>query len=317
MTSLPNHLQRWNGNNRTGEKMKTYTPIKEGKVREVYDLGDCMMIEATDRISAFDVILGSVIPDKGRVLTKMSEFWFDLTKDLVPNHMITTDNDEMPEFFRDEYHRGRTMKCRKLEMLPVECVVRGYLSGSGWAGYCESGTVSGIRLPEGLRESDKLPEPIFTPTTKAALGLHDEPVSFLKCVEILEKLYPGKGSVYGVEIRDLSIELYKKCSEYALNRGIIIADTKFEFGLDENGKVILGDEMITPDSSRLWPLDTYVPGGPEYSFDKQYVRDWLKANPDSGYVLPEDVIEKTAEKYKEAYKLLTGKDFETLEVQHG
>ena len=297
--------------------MKTYTPIKEGKVREVYDLGDCMMIEATDRISAFDVILGSVIPDKGRVLTKMSEFWFDLTKDLVPNHMITTDNDEMPEFFRDEYHRGRTMKCRKLEMLPVECVVRGYLSGSGWAGYCESGTVSGIRLPEGLRESDKLPEPIFTPTTKAALGLHDEPVSFLKCVEILEKLYPGKGSVYGVEIRDLSIELYKKCSEYALNRGIIIADTKFEFGLDENGKVILGDEMITPDSSRLWPLDTYVPGGPEYSFDKQYVRDWLKANPDSGYVLPEDVIEKTAEKYKEAYKLLTGKDFETLEVQHG
>ncbi len=297
--------------------MKTYTPIKEGKVREVYDLGDCMMIEATDRISAFDVILGSVIPDKGRVLTKMSEFWFDLTKDLVPNHMITTDNDDMPEFFRDEYHRGRTMKCRKLEMLPVECVVRGYLSGSGWAGYCESGTVSGIRLPEGLRESDKLPEPIFTPTTKAALGLHDEPVSFLKCVEILEKLYPGKGSVYGVEIRDLSIELYKKCSEYALNRGIIIADTKFEFGLDENGKVILGDEMITPDSSRLWPLDTYVPGGPEYSFDKQYVRDWLKANPDSGYVLPEDVIEKTAEKYKEAYKLLTGKDFDTLEVQHG
>ncbi len=297
--------------------MKTYTPIKEGKVREVYDLGDCMMIEATDRISAFDVILGSVIPDKGRVLTKMSEFWFDLTKDLVPNHMITTDNDDMPEFFRDEYHRGRTMKCRKLEMLPVECVVRGYLSGSGWAGYCESGTVSGIRLPEGLRESDKLPEPIFTPTTKAALGLHDEPVSFLKCVEILEKLYPGKGSVYGVEIRDLSIELYKKCSEYALNRGIIIADTKFEFGLYENGKVILGDEMITPDSSRLWPLDTYVPGGPEYSFDKQYVRDWLKANPDSGYVLPEDVIEKTAEKYKEAYKLLTGKDFDTLEVQHG
>ncbi len=297
--------------------MKTYTPIKEGKVREVYDLGDCMMIEATDRISAFDVILGSVIPDKGRILTKMSEFWFDLTKDLVPNHMITTDNDDMPEFFRDEYHRGRTMKCRKLEMLPVECVVRGYLSGSGWAGYCESGTVSGIRLPEGLRESDKLPEPIFTPTTKAALGLHDEPVSFLKCVEILEKLYPGKGSVYGVEIRELSIELYKKCSEYALNRGIIIADTKFEFGLYENGKVILGDEMITPDSSRLWPLDTYVPGGPEYSFDKQYVRDWLKANPDSGYVLPEDVIEKTAEKYKEAYKLLTGKDFDTLEVQHG
>ena len=297
--------------------MKTYTPIKEGKVREVYDLGDCMMIEATDRISAFDVILGSVIPDKGRILTKMSEFWFDLTKDLVPNHMITTDNDEMPEFFRDDYHRGRTMKCRKLDMLPLECVVRGYLSGSGWASYCENGTVSGIRLPEGLRESEKLPEPIFTPTTKAALGLHDEQVSFLKCVEILEKLYPEKGSLYAAEIRELTLKLYEKCSEYALSRGIIIADTKFEFGLDEKGKVVLGDEMITPDSSRLWPLDTYAPGGPEFSFDKQYVRDWLKANPDSGYVLPEDVIEKTSEKYREAYKLLTGKDFDTAEACHG
>ena len=297
--------------------MKTYTPIKEGKVREVYDLGDCMMIEATDRISAFDVILGSVIPDKGRILTKMSEFWFDLTKDLVPNHMITTDNDEMPEFFRDEYHRGRTMKCRKLDMLPIECVVRGYLSGSGWASYCENGTVSGIRLPEGLRESEKLPEPIFTPITKAALGLHDEQVSFLKCVEILEKLYPEKGSLYAAEIRELTLKLYEKCSEYALSRGIIIADTKFEFGLDEKGKVVLGDEMITPDSSRLWPLDTYAPGGPEFSFDKQYVRDWLKENPDSGYVLPEDVIEKTSEKYREAYKLLTGKDFDTAEACHG
>ena len=297
--------------------MKTYTPIKEGKVREVYDLGDCMMIEATDRISAFDVILGSVIPDKGRILTKMSEFWFDLTKDLVPNHMITTDNDEMPEFFRDDYHRGRTMKCRKLDMLPIECVVRGYLSGSGWASYCENGTVSGIRLPEGLRESEKLPEPIFTPTTKAALGLHDEQVSFLKCVEILEKLYPEKGSLYAAEIRELTLKLYEKCSEYALSRGIIIADAKFEFGLDEKGKVVLGDEMITPDSSRLWPLDTYAPGGPEFSFDKQYVRDWLKANPDSGYVLPEDVIEKTSEKYREAYKLLTGKDFDTAEACHG
>lgn len=297
--------------------MKTYMPIKEGKVREVYDLGDCMMIEATDRISAFDVILGSVIPDKGRILTKMSEFWFDLTRDLVPNHMITTDNDEMPEFFRDDYHRGRTMKCRKLDMLPIECVVRGYLSGSGWASYCENGTISGIRLPEGLRESEKLPEPIFTPTTKAALGLHDEQVSFLKCVEILEKLYPEKGSLYATEIRELTLKLYEKCSEYALSRGIIIADTKFEFGLDEKGKVVLGDEMITPDSSRLWPLDTYAPGGPEFSFDKQYVRDWLKANPDSGYVLPEDVIEKTSEKYREAYKLLTGKDFDTAEACHG
>ena len=222
----------------------------------------------------------------------------------------------MPEFFRDEYHRGRTMKCRKLDMLPIECVVRGYLSGSGWASYCENGTISSIRLPEGLRESEKLPEPIFTPTTKAALGLHDEQVSFLKCVEILEKLYPEKGSLYAAEIRELTLKLYEKCSEYALSRGIIIADTKFEFGLDENGKVVLGDEMITPDSSRLWPLDTYAPGGPEFSFDKQYVRDWLKENPDSGYVLPEDVIEKTSEKYREAYKLLTGKDFDTAEACH-
>ena len=202
-------------------------------------------------------------------------------------------------------------------MLPIECVVRGYLSGSGWASYCENGTVSGIRLPEGLRESEKLPEPIFTPTTKAALGLHDEQVSFLKCVEILEKLYPEKGSLYAAEIRELTLKLYEKCSEYALSRGIIIADTKFEFGLDEKGKVVLGDEMITPDSSRLWPLDTYAPGGPEFSFDKQYVRDWLKENPDSGYVLPEDVIEKTSEKYREAYKLLTGKDFDTAEACHG
>ncbi|MBR6472785.1 MAG: phosphoribosylaminoimidazolesuccinocarboxamide synthase [Firmicutes bacterium] len=294
--------------------MKTYTPIKEGKVRSIYDLGDCMIMVATDRISAFDVILGSEIPDKGRILTKMSEFWFDLTKDLVPNHMITTDTEEMPEFFRDEYFKGRTIKCKKLQMLPIECVIRGYLSGSGWASYRETGRVSGVLLPEGLRESDKLPDPIFTPSTKAELGLHDEPVSFLQCVEILENLYPGKGSVYAAEIHDLTHALYDKCEEYALGRGIIIADTKFEFGLDEDGQVVLGDEMLTPDSSRFWSLDTYVPGGPEFSFDKQFVRDWLKANPGSGYVLPQEVIDKTAEKYKEAYRLLTGKDFDQAEV---
>ena len=294
--------------------METYTPIKEGKVRSVYDLGDCMIIVATDRISAFDVILGSEIPDKGRILTKMSEFWFGLTKDLVPNHMITTDTCEMPEFFRSDYFKGRTMKCKKLTMLPIECVVRGYLSGSGWTGYCSTGKVCGISLPDGLVQSGKLPEPLFTPTTKEDLGLHDEAVSFLQCVEILEKLYPGKGSVYASQIRDLTLALYEKCSEYALSRGIIIADTKFEFGLDEEGNVILGDEMLTPDSSRFWPLDGYVLGGPEASFDKQYVRDWLKANPDSNYVLPQEVIEKTAEKYKEAYRLLTGKDFDTAEV---
>ena len=256
--------------------METYTPIKEGKVRSVYDTGDCMIIVATDRISAFDVILGSEIPDKGRILNKMSEFWFGLTGDLIPNHMITTDNDEMPEFFRDEYYRGRTMKCRKLKMLPIESVVRGYLKGSGWKSYLETGKVSGVILPEGLTESEKLPEPIFTPTTKEELGLHDEPVSFLQCVGILEKLYPGKGAEYAAQIRDFTLALYEKCYGYALSRGIIIADTKFEFGLDEDGNVILGDEMLTPDSSRFWPLNEYVPGGPEASFDKQYVRDCSK-----------------------------------------
>lgn len=289
--------------------MKEYRPFKEGKVREVYDIGDRLIIVATDRISAFDNILQNKIRDKGAILTQMSRFWFDYTQDVVKNHMISVDVDDMPEFFRDEQFDGNSMMCKKLEMLPIECIVRGYITGSGWASYQKDGTVCGIRLPEGLVESDKLPEPIYTPSTKAELGDHDENISFERSVEVLEKLYPGRGEDYAAQIRDYTIALYKKCAEYALSKGIIIADTKFEFGLDENGEVVLGDEMLTPDSSRFWPLEGYKAGQGQPSFDKQYVRDWLKANPDSGYLLPDDVVKKTINKYMEAYELLTGVPF--------
>ncbi|MEE3379990.1 MAG: phosphoribosylaminoimidazolesuccinocarboxamide synthase, partial [Lachnospiraceae bacterium] len=204
---------------------------------------------------------------------------------------------------------GHVMKVKKLEMLPVECIVRGYITGSGWASYQENGTVCGIKLPEGLKESDKLPEPIYTPSTKADLGDHDENISFEQSIDHLEKYYPGKGKEYAEKLRDYTIALYKKCAEYALSRGIIIADTKFEFGLNEDGEIILGDEMLTPDSSRFWPKEGYEPGHGQPSFDKQFVRDWLKANPDSDYLLPQDVIDKTIAKYKEAYELLTGESF--------
>ena len=290
--------------------IQTFKPVKEGKVREVYDIGDSLIITATDRISAFDVILKNKVEKKGTILTKMSEFWFDFTKDILPNHMISTDVKDMPEFFQNERFDGNSMKCKKLEMLPVECIVRGYITGSGWARYCEKGTVCGIKLPEGLKESEKLPEPIYTPSTKAEIGDHDENVSFEQTVINLEKIYPGKGQEYAEKLRDYTIALYKKCAEYALSKGIIIADTKFEFGLDENGNVILGDEMLTPDSSRFWPLEGYEPGKGQPSYDKQFVRDWLKANPDSDYLLPEEVIKKTVDKYKEAYELLTGKEFQ-------
>ena len=290
--------------------IQTFKPVKEGKVREVYDIGDSLIITATDRISAFDVILKNKVEKKGTILTKMSEFWFDFTKDILPNHMISTDVKDMPEFFQNERFDGNSMKCKKLEMLPVECIVRGYITGSGWASYCENGTVCGIKLPEGLKESEKLPEPIYTPSTKAEIGDHDENVSFEQTVINLEKIYPGKGQEYAEKLRDYTIALYKKCAEYALSKGIIIADTKYEFGLDENGNVILGDEMLTPDSSRFWPLEGYEPGKGQPSYDKQFVRDWLKANPDSDYLLPEEVIKKTVDKYKEAYELLTGKEFQ-------
>lgn len=289
--------------------MKEYRPVKEGKVREIYDIGDSLIMTATDRISAFDVILKNKVTDKGAILTQMSRFWFDFTKDILPNHMISTDTADMPEFFRTERFDGNSMKCQKLNMLPVECIVRGYITGSGWASYQKDGTVCGISLPEGLKESEKLPEPIYTPSTKAEIGDHDENVSYERTVEILEKQFPGRGEEYAAKLRDYTIALYKKCADYAYGRGIIIADTKFEFGLDEDGDVILGDEMLTPDSSRFWPLEGYEPGKSQPSYDKQFVRDWLKANPDSDYLLPDEVIEKTVEKYKEAFALLTGKEF--------
>ena len=284
--------------------------LYEGKVREVYDNGNSIIMVATDRISAFDVILKNKIYNKGRVLNQMSKFWFDLTKDIIPNHMITTDVEKMPAFFHDEEFKGRSMMCKKLQMLPIECIVRGYITGSGWASYKENGTVCGIKLPEGLRESDKLPEPIYTPSTKAEIGDHDENISFERSIEVLEKKFPGKGLEYATALRDKTIAIYKKCADYALSKGIIIADTKFEFGLDENGIIVLGDEMLTPDSSRFWPLEGYEPGKGQPSFDKQFVRDWLKANPNSDYNLPDEIILKTINKYLEAYKLLTGKDLD-------
>ena len=255
--------------------MEKFKLLYEGKVREVYDIGDKLVIAATDRISAFDHILKNKVTDKGAILTQMSKFWFDYTKDVIPNHMISVDVNDMPEFFQNEKYARRSMMCKKLTMLPIECIVRGYITGSGWASYQKNGTVCGIKLPEGLEESEKLPEPIYTPSTKAEVGDHDENISFEQSIEVLE----------------------------------IIADTKFEFGLDENGEVVIGDEMLTPDSSRFWPLEGYKKGQGQPSYDKQFVRNWLLANPDSDYLLPDDIIDKTVEKYKEAYKLLTGEDF--------
>ena len=271
--------------------MTEYKPFKEGKVREIYDVGENLIMVATDRISAFDHILKNKITNKGAILTQMSRFWFDFTSDIISNHMISVNTDDMPEYFRQPRFKGNSMLVKKLEMLPVECIVRGYITGSGWKSYVNNGTVCGIVLPEGLKESDKLPEVIYTPSTKAKIGDHDENISFEKTVELLEKTYPGKGQEYAETIRDCTIALYKKCADYALTKGIIIADTKFEFGLNENGQVVLGDEMLTPDSSRFWPLNGYEPGHSQPSYDKQFVRDWLTANPDRDYLLPDEVIE--------------------------
>ena len=290
--------------------MKEFKPVKEGKVREVYDIGDSLIITATDRISAFDVILKNDVAGKGKVLTQMSKFWFDFTGNTVGNHMISTDVSDMPEFFRNDKYAGRSMLCRKLRMFPVECIVRGYITGSGWASYQKDGTVCGIRLPEGLKESEQLPEPIYTPSTKADLGDHDENISYERSVEILEEQFPGKGSYYAYVLKEYTLSLYKKCAAYAWEKGIIIADTKFEFGLDEEGHILIGDEMLTPDSSRFWPREGYEPGKGQPSYDKQFVRDWLKANPDSDYKLPDEVIEKTSAKYLEAYRQLTGREIQ-------
>ena len=294
--------------------MTEYKPFKEGKVREIYDVGDALILVATDRISCFDYILKNEITKKGTVLTQMSKFWFDYTSDIVPNHMITTDVTEMPEFFNQPRFEGKSMMVKKLTMLPVECIVRGYITGSGWKSYKKDGTVCGITLPEGLKESDKLPEPIYTPSTKAEIGDHDENISFEQSIVHLEKAFPGKGEEYATRLRDYTIALYKKCADYALGKGIIIADTKFEFGLNENGEIVLGDEMLTPDSSRFWPADVYEPGKSQPSFDKQFARDWLKSDANANkeepekWFLPDDIAKKTINKYLEAYELLTGKD---------
>lgn len=285
--------------------MKEFKPVKEGKVREIYDIGDSLILVASDRISAFDVILKNLIVGKGAVLTKMSKFWFDLTKDVVPNHMLSVDTKDMPEFFQNENFEGRSMMCKKLTMLPVECIVRGYITGSGWSSYQKTGEVCGIKLEAGLKESQKLSEPIYTPSTKAEIGNHDENISFEQSIDVIERDFPGHGREYAEKIKDCTIALYKKCADYALERGIIIADTKFEFGVDENGNIVIGDEMLTPDSSRFWPAEGYEAGKSQPSFDKQFVRDWLKANPDSDYLLPQDVIDKTISKYQEAFDKLT------------
>ena len=285
-------------------------PVKEGKVREIYDNGDSLIMVATDRISCFDVILNNIIEKKGTVLTQMSRFWFELTEDIIPNHMISTDVNDMPQFFRTPEFKGKSMMCKKLRMLPIECIVRGYITGSGWASYKENGMVCGIKLPEGLKESDKLPEPIYTPSTKAEIGDHDENISFEQSIDHLERFFPGKGREYAGKLKDNTIALYKKCADYALKRGIIIADTKFEFGLDDDGNIVLGDEMLTPDSSRFWPAEGYEPGHSQPSFDKQFARDWLKANKDNDWTLPEDITKKTIEKYLQAYRLITGEELE-------
>ena len=292
--------------------MTDIKPVKEGKVRELYDNGATLIMVATDRISAFDVILKNKVEGKGIILTGMSKFWFDFTENIIPNHMVSTDVKDMPAAFQNPSFEGRSMLCKKLQMLPVECIVRGYITGSGWKSYLKDGTVCGIALPEGLRECDRLPEPIYTPSTKAELGDHDENISFEKSVEVLEKEYPGKGKEYAKILRDKTIALYKACAEYALTRGIIIADTKFEFGIDEEGRVVLADEMLTPDSSRFWPLKGYEPGHGQPSFDKQFVRDYLTAHPDCNYQLPQEVIDKTVGKYREAYDLLVSGQAQTV-----
>ena len=288
--------------------MTDFKPVKEGKVREIYDLGDKLIMVATDRISAFDVILHNQITEKGKVLTQMSKFWFDLTKDVIPNDLISVDNKDMPEFFQKPEFEGRATLCKKLEMIPIECIVRGYITGSGWENYKQDGTICGMKLPEGLVECEKLPEPLYTPSTKAEIGDHDENINFEQSIVVLEKAFPGRGEEIATKIKDATIAVYKKCADYALSKGIIIADTKFEFGLDEDGNVLIADEVLTPDSSRFWRLDQYKPGEGQSSFDKQFVRNWLKANPDNNATLPQDVVDKTIALYKEAYTMLTGKE---------
>jgi phosphoribosylaminoimidazole-succinocarboxamide synthase len=274
--------------------------VAQGKVRDIYEAGDRLLLVASDRISTYDVVHPTPIPGKGAVLTGLSVFWFERTQHVCPNHLVSYT--DVP----DEV-RGRALLVERLEMLPVECVARGYITGSGWKDYLATGGVCGIELPEGLRESERLPEPIFTPATKAELGDHDENVDFDRAAEILGDRPLLK------ELRRLTLELYSLAADHARERGNILADTKFEFGRDPRGRVVLGDEVLTPDSSRFWPADGYEPGGPQPSFDKQYVRDWASA---SGWdktppapELPEDVVQGTRARYEEAYERITGEPF--------
>lgn len=284
-------------------------PDSRGKVRDIYDAGENLLMVATDRISAFDFILPDEIPFKGEVLNRISAFWFDKFADIVPNHLVSIDPADFPEEFAEyrDYLAGRAMLVKKAQTIPIECIVRGYLTGSGKKTYDENGTVCGIQLPEGLTEASKLLEPLFTPSTKAEIGDHDENISFERCCEIV-------GEDIATQIRDLSLKIYKAAAEYAATRGIIIADTKFEFGVID-GKVTLIDECLTPDSSRFWPAASYEEGKIQPSYDKQFVRNWLKANWDmTGETphLPAEVIDGTSERYREAFQIITGSQFTSM-----
>jgi phosphoribosylaminoimidazole-succinocarboxamide synthase len=276
----------------------------KGKVRDIYEVGDYLLLVSTDRLSAFDVIMSQGIPYKGMVLTKISEFWFNLTKDIIPNHFITTDVNKYPAECKEysDVLKNRSMLIKKAKVIPIECIVRGYITGSGWKDYKRTGEISGIKLPAGLQESEKFPEPLFTPSTKAEIGDHDENISAEQAVQIV-------GEENFNAVKSATINIYKKASDYALTKGIIIADTKFEFGKIE-GKIILVDEVLTPDSSRFWPFDKYQKGKVQESYDKQFVRDYLLSinfnmQPPPP-PLPEDIIRKTSEKYLDIYKKLTG-----------
>jgi phosphoribosylaminoimidazole-succinocarboxamide synthase len=281
------------------------SPAARGKVRDIYDAGDKLLIVATDRLSAFDVIMPTPIPDKGRVLTQLSLFWFDLLRDVIPNHVLSATEFPAPfDAYRDEL-AGRSMLVRKTAPLPIECVVRGYVSGSGWKDYKATGKICGIALPSGLRESDRLPEPIFTPATKAATG-HDENISFERAAALI-------GDQRARQVRDVSLEIYRRAAAYAEPRGILLADTKFEFGL-LGDELIWIDEALTPDSSRFWPAAQHKPGGPQPSFDKQFVRDYLESihwpKTPPGPELPPEVVGATRDKYREAYRILTGRELD-------
>lgn len=279
----------------------------EGKVRKIFDAGEGrLLIVTTDRISAYDVIMPTPVDGKGVILNKLSMFWFGLTKDIVKNHVVTTDINEYPEPFRgDRSLEGRSMLVKKLNMIPFECIVRGYITGSAWESYQKDGTVCGHKISDGLRESEKFPEPIFTPSTKAAEG-HDINVDY-------DYMASELGEELASKVRDASLRVYTKCADYALSRGIIIADTKFEFGLDENGELVLADEVLTPDSSRFWSVKDYMVGEGQSSYDKQYLRDWLTKNGLRGKTpapeLPADVVAATKAKYVEAYEMITGEKF--------